>query len=97
MTAVHFLSNDESTSLSSRTNAPSQTKHHEENHLSLDTILRTIASISIPTALAFIISLFATFVMHANDGASYFYNTWFLFCKLLFPCLPLMMLFIMKK
>ena len=97
MTAVHFLSNDESTTSTSPANARQQTKRSEENHISADTILRTIASVSIPAALAFILSLFTTFVMHANGGASYFYNAWFLFCKLFFPCLPLMMLFIMKK
>jgi len=68
-----------------------------DNHMSFYIFLRTIASLIIPTTIALLLSLVATFIMQANNGASYFYNAWFLFCKVFFPCLPLMMLFILKK
>lgn len=74
--------------------AEAQKKENRKN--ALITTIRTIASLLIPLTAALCISLFATFVFHANGGANYFYNTWFLFCKLFFPCTPLMMYFIMK-
>lgn len=62
----------------------------------ITTVLRTILSLTIPMTLALFSSLAATFIFHANNDASYFYNAWYLFCKLCFPCVPLMMLYIMK-
>ena len=63
----------------------------------LKTAFRTVTSLAIPMTLALILSLFATFVFHANEDATYFYNAWYLFCKLFFPSTPLMMWFITKK
>lgn len=78
-------------------NGTATSSTHEEKRSAFNTFLRTITSLSIPMTLALILSLFATFVLRANDGASYFYNAWYLFCKLFFPCTPFMMWFILKK
>lgn len=68
----------------------------ENNRRALVTMVRTFASLLIPLTAALFVSLVATFVVHANGGAGYFYNVWFLFCKMFFPCTPFMMYFIMK-
>lgn len=79
-------------------NAYSSTKKdHTENAHIIETLLRTVGSLCIPLSLSLVISIFATFALHANDGAHYFYNVWFFFCKLFFPSVPFMMWFIVRK
>ena len=68
----------------------------ENSRRAIVTMLRTLISLFIPLTAALFVSLVATFALHANDGAGYFSNVWFMFCKLFFPCTPFMMYFIMK-
>lgn len=68
----------------------------ENNRKAIKTMVKTVISLFIPLTAALFVSLVTTFALHANDGASYFYNVWFMFCKLFFPCTPFMMHFIMK-
>lgn len=68
----------------------------ENSRRTIVTMVRTIMSLFIPLTAALFVSLITTFALHANDGAGYFYNVWFMFCKLFFPCTPFMMYFIMK-
>ncbi|MFA6937789.1 MAG: hypothetical protein WCQ67_06125 [Treponema sp.] len=85
---------------SSKPQLPTNKKHSVEKpdfRTILKTAFRTVTSLAIPMTLALFLSLFATFVFHANQDATYFYNAWYLFCKLFFPSTPLMMWFITKK
>ena len=79
----------------------SSLKRNSTDRTDLRTIFRvafrTVTSLVIPMTFALFLSLFATFLFHANQNASYFHNAWFLFCKLFFPSTPVMMWFITKK
>ena len=57
---------------------------------------RTVSSLFIPLAISALVSIFATFVFRMNGGTNYFRNVLEIFCKILFPSLPLMMMWITK-
>lgn len=68
----------------------------ENSRKAIITMIRTVISLFIPLTAALFVSLVTTFALHSNGDANYFYNVWFMFCKLFFPCTPFMMYFIMK-